>query len=59
MMLSLIHIYESVLRRRVQRRRQSLAPPLILLAAQGDGSQDIQVNAVDDAGAVLNVRLHG
>ena len=50
---------ESVLRRRIQRRRQSLAPPLILLAAQGDGSQDIQVNAVDDAGAVLNVRLHG
>ncbi|EEC58506.1 hypothetical protein BACPEC_00638 [[Bacteroides] pectinophilus ATCC 43243] len=48
---------EAVLRRRVQRRRQSLAPPLILLAAQGDGSQDIQVDAVDDAGAVLNVRL--
>ena len=50
---------EAVLRRRIQRRRQSLAPPLVLLAVQGDGSQDIQVNAVDDAGAVLNVRLHG
>ena len=50
---------EAVLRRRIQRRRQSLAPLLVLLAVQGDGSQNIQVNAVDDAGAVLNVRLHG
>ena len=38
-------------------RRQSLAPPLVPLAVQGNGSQDIQVNAVDDAGAVLDVRL--
>ena len=48
---------EAVLRCRVQRRRQSLAPPLVLLAVQGNGSQDIQVNAVDDAGAVLDIRL--
>ena len=50
---------ETVFLRQLQRLRQYLAPPLVLLAVQGDGGQHSEVYGVDIAHAGGAVRLHG
>ena len=45
------------LRRRLQRIAQMLPPPLVPAPVQGDGGEDLQVDAVDMSGAAADIRF--